>query len=333
MRGMDGVARQPPVAALALALGLLACSTTAEDPATGLAATKAGTTAEAGDPTVDAVDPAVAPQDTTLDVRVLGSNYDRGSTAQLLLDGIPTPQVVTNSTRYRNPGELIANVTIAPDAVLAAYDVLVTTSRGKKGIGIEKFTVTVKNGQPWDCGATPLRIAFRDAVGDALRSDGAGPYVSGTDGSVHLNSATGRLMLWTRQDETPPPRPVLVTTTAFDGSTTDRIFTNGHTSESGTDVGCGFKDIANGATESAVFEAELNVLDRDPYEVLRYGKDCAGNPVPATRVDITRSADGLSWTVTGTTGRHCKALGKKSIVTQIGTAGAFEMTLTALSPP
>jgi hypothetical protein len=93
------------------------------------------------DPQVTATDPPGAPQDTTLDVEVSGSGFDDGSTVALTLGGVPTDKVRTNSTRYRNPKTLIANVTIAPDADLDLYDVEVTTASRKKGIGTEMFEV------------------------------------------------------------------------------------------------------------------------------------------------------------------------------------------------
>ncbi len=94
-----------------------------------------------GDPTVDDTDPASASQSTTLDVRVLGSNYDAGSQVAFLLDGVATGRVTTNSTTFVSDKELVANVTIAADAEPDLYDVQVTTAKGKKGIGIELFEV------------------------------------------------------------------------------------------------------------------------------------------------------------------------------------------------
>jgi hypothetical protein len=90
---------------------------------------------------VTGTDPTGAPQDTTLDVEVSGSGFDDGSTVELTLNGLPTDEIRTNSTRYRNSKTLIANITIAADAQIDFYDVEVTTLRGKKGIGTEMFEV------------------------------------------------------------------------------------------------------------------------------------------------------------------------------------------------
>ncbi len=94
-----------------------------------------------GGPSVNATDPNTAPQETTLDVRVLGSGFDNGSRVTFLKGGLASPRFTTNSTRFVSSTELVANVTIAVDADTGAYDVQVETSRGKKGIGTELFSV------------------------------------------------------------------------------------------------------------------------------------------------------------------------------------------------
>jgi hypothetical protein len=127
-------------------------------------------------------------------------------------------------------------------------------------------------------------------------------------------------MLWTAQDAG-TPRVVNVTTTAFSGGTTDRVYTNNH------EAGCGFKAMANGATGYAVFEVELG---DDATGIVRYGKTCGGTVLaPASRTVTTRSSDGLTWTVTGTTGVHCRKIGKNRTLTEVGTAGPFSATLVA----
>ena len=86
--------------------------------------------------------PNTAPQDTTLDVQVSGSGFDRGSRVDMALDGVVTPRVKTNSTRFVNKSTLVANITIAVDAEPDLYDVQVTTTKGKRGIGIELFEIS-----------------------------------------------------------------------------------------------------------------------------------------------------------------------------------------------
>ena len=87
--------------------------------------------------------PQEAGRDTTLDVQILGSGFDRGSSALFLLHGTSDARVRVNATSYVKSTQLVANVTIAADAVADLYDVLVQTGGGKKGIGTEMFAVTL----------------------------------------------------------------------------------------------------------------------------------------------------------------------------------------------
>jgi uncharacterized membrane protein len=57
--------------------------------------------------------------------------------------GVIDPKLQVNSTTYLSTTELVANVSIAVDAAPVSYDVVVTSSRGKKGIGTERFAVVV----------------------------------------------------------------------------------------------------------------------------------------------------------------------------------------------
>jgi hypothetical protein len=90
---------------------------------------------------VKSATPAQAPLDTTLDVQVSGTGFEPGSRADWLLGGSSDPRVRTNSTRFVSSTALVANITISSDAVASKYDIAVTTTSGKKGIGTELFTV------------------------------------------------------------------------------------------------------------------------------------------------------------------------------------------------
>jgi hypothetical protein len=92
-------------------------------------------------PTVSSVVPDNSRRGVTLDITINGSGFDRGSVARLERDGVPADGITTNSTRFVTPLKLIANVTVAVDADPALYDVAVTTSNGRKGVGIELFEV------------------------------------------------------------------------------------------------------------------------------------------------------------------------------------------------
>jgi hypothetical protein len=92
-------------------------------------------------PTVKSTDPSRSEPGVTLNVRVLGNGYSTGSRVDFGIAGIPSPKITTNSTTFVSSTELVANITIAADADLDSYDVIVITSEGKKGIGTEIFLV------------------------------------------------------------------------------------------------------------------------------------------------------------------------------------------------
>jgi uncharacterized membrane protein len=130
-----------------------------------------------GDPTVASADPAAAPQDTTLDVHVLGSNYDQGSRVDFSRGGVVDPKLRVNSTTFTSSRELVANVTVAPDAATVSYDIVVTISSGKKGIGTEKFAVLV----PGEMLSSPSGQSWATSVSENGLVSG---YVMGICGTV-----------------------------------------------------------------------------------------------------------------------------------------------------
>ena len=156
-------------------LSILLLSSCASDTATapltqGPAFAKGG----GSGPTVRAADPDTGVRNTTIDVRVLGSGFDNGSKATWALAGDTanaTTRITTNSTRFMKSGELVANITIAADAPLALFDIVVVTTGGKKGIGIEQFTVKATD---------QYTAVFDDAGGNLLRSDNGTAYEDGS---------------------------------------------------------------------------------------------------------------------------------------------------------
>ncbi len=95
-----------------------------------------------GGPGVTAASPAAAPPDVTLDVQVFGSGFDQGSNAVWIRSDPDSASLVqVNSTAYVSKSELRANITVPAGHVDADYDIEVTTSRGKKGLGAELFSV------------------------------------------------------------------------------------------------------------------------------------------------------------------------------------------------
>lgn len=125
-------------------LGMTGCQdATSTDPTvTGIALAKGGGGGKG--PKVESTDPTQASQDTTLDVRVFGSSFDNGSSVTLTIDGTPSGLVRTNSTTFMSDTELIANITIDLTAIDDLYDVEVVSSRGRKGIGADLFSVKKK---------------------------------------------------------------------------------------------------------------------------------------------------------------------------------------------
>ena len=141
------------------------------------------------DLTVNDTDPESAPQDTTLDVRVFGTGFDSGSKVSFLLDGQTVKEVKTNSTTFVHGEELISNITITADAVPELYDVQVTTSKGKKGVGIELFEVVGPT--------TDLASATQDS-GPGLYEDGNGFYIGAFSTNTKSSTSTGNASYNTR---------------------------------------------------------------------------------------------------------------------------------------
>jgi uncharacterized membrane protein len=124
-------------------------------------------------PKVDAADPPSAPQDTTLDVRVLGSGFDNGAAVTFTIEGTPQPELRTNATTFVNDDELVANVTIDVDAPIDLYDVEVVSRSGKKGTGADLFRVRIK-GERFNYTITDL------GAGSAMDINDAGLIVGGS---------------------------------------------------------------------------------------------------------------------------------------------------------
>src|SRR5699024_1270286 len=78
-------------------------------------------------PTVSSTLPKSGDKGQTLDVHVYGSGFAAGATATWALHGVADPsKVKTNSTTVVSSTELVANITIAPDATIDYWDVQVT---------------------------------------------------------------------------------------------------------------------------------------------------------------------------------------------------------------
>jgi hypothetical protein len=176
----------------------------------------------AAGPSVAAASPASGHQGAvTLDVNISGSGFDNGSQASWQLAGAPYQKIIVNNTRFNSTTSLTANITIAADAATTTYDIAVTTSTGKKGIGAELFTVTYAilltgvsegraisdagvvagangtNAVAWSASTGAVFIAPNSIVFDIDRN---GRTIGGKDAAgqpVIWNSLTGAAGTWT----------------------------------------------------------------------------------------------------------------------------------------
>jgi hypothetical protein len=178
---------------------------------------------------------------------------------------------------------------------------------------------------PPNCGGQVnlvITMAEDQSGTQAIRGDASPVYAEGVAGvGAHTSAANGNLIL-TLQNA--PTRRYAWTASSASGLSDDRLYTNSHTNPGGNNS-CGLAGMANGSTGSSVFEAEL-LAGASNIDVIRYGKTCSGAADAATRVTTTRSADGNTWTISGSSGRYCTKLSSNKLQ-QSGTTGAFSMTL------
>jgi len=98
-------------------------------------------------PTVASVDPSVGTPGQRLTVRVLGSGFDPSAVASWERGGAADPRIVVHSTTYVSASEVLADLSIAPEAIISRYNVGVANTSGairKKGTGIEVFLLTAR---------------------------------------------------------------------------------------------------------------------------------------------------------------------------------------------
>src|SRR5438874_4882151 len=123
---------------------------------------------------VDSATPNAAPQGTvTLDVAITGNGFKKGATAQWFITGTTNPGGVTvNSTAFKGSTQLTANITVASDAVINGFDIVVRNADGRTGKGTDRFAVTQK-GTPVGCSTTGTPRGFSlVTVLNPVQSDG-----------------------------------------------------------------------------------------------------------------------------------------------------------------
>ena len=95
-------------------------------------------------PTVISANPSTAPQDTAVDVTISGTGFTIGAKAEWSLNG-NSSHVTVKSTKVVSSTQLVSRVLIPLTAPVGSYDIVVTLSDGKKGVGAEKFAITEKD--------------------------------------------------------------------------------------------------------------------------------------------------------------------------------------------
>jgi hypothetical protein len=140
---------------------------------------------------ITSTNPAAAPQgSTTLDVTISGSGFKRGAIAAWYVTGTTNPGGVTvNSTKFNGSSSLTANITIATNATLSSFDVLVTNTDGRTGKGTDMFTVTQK-GTPLGCYTTGTPSgATLVTVLNPVDPNGSGALLYDVYGTTRLGDA------------------------------------------------------------------------------------------------------------------------------------------------
>jgi hypothetical protein len=132
---------------------------------------------------VNSADPPAAEQGTVnLDVVIGGKNFKKGAVARFLVTGTEDPGGITvNSTTFKGPTQLIANITIADTATIDKFDIEVQNTSGRRGKGIELFSVKEKGSGAPEPTEGPIRFTLADPVvrgqgPERIASDGLGPY-------------------------------------------------------------------------------------------------------------------------------------------------------------
>ena len=117
--------------------------------------------------------------ETNLEVTVTGSGFVDGSVPAWERGGVADPKVQVVSTRVVSSTQLVATISIAPDATVDLYDVSVTNPDKKKGIGYLLFEVT----QATAISGTEIAYGVNDAGEITGRV--------GVPGVFYYNPATG----------------------------------------------------------------------------------------------------------------------------------------------
>jgi hypothetical protein len=154
---------------------------------------------------VNSTNPNAAPQGTTnLNVTVSGSGFKKGANAKWFVSGTTNPGGVTvNSTTFNSSSQLTANITISTTAVTSGFDVVVTNTDGRTGVGRDAFTVTQSFGYSVTsnvldtlnavtpvCANPPCETLLHS---DSALSGGSNAYSTTKNGSSSIGSSVGNI--------------------------------------------------------------------------------------------------------------------------------------------
>jgi probable HAF family extracellular repeat protein len=255
------LSRAAGAALIALATFTVSCREGDEPTAPQVQAATGGATT-----TVTSVVPDSAKRGLNLDITVHGSGFDQGSVVGLERQGVPAAGITTNATTFITPGKLIANITIAADADTGKYDVAVTTSSGRKGVGIELFAVLY---ELVDVGVIAGNWSTAVAINDLGQVVGAS-CIEDCHGTMDPPSPT-HAFFWTESGgiEDLGALPGYSRSTAYDINNLGQVL---------GDVGCWMSDAGCGGTASG--EVVLWQKAGDQWTVARLGI-----PLPAPGID------------------------------------------------
>lgn len=192
------------------------CTSTTDLPAGGTEV-QASAAKGGGGPSVSQATPAWGHQgDVNEQVTITGTGFADGAVASWERGGVTDPKIVVTSTQYVSSTQLIATISIQPDAVIDFYDVAVTNPGRKKGIGYALFEVT--QAQLFE-GASLLRganeagqiVGYLEAGGAFVWSQSTGieslpdggPWGISEDGTIvvggtGISASVGDTRIWTR---------------------------------------------------------------------------------------------------------------------------------------
>ena len=125
---------------------------------------------------VNSANPSAAPQGTTnLNVIIAGNGFKKGATAKWFVTGTTNPGGVTvNSTSFQSTTQLTANITVASDAVISGFDIVVTVAT-RTGKGTDLFAVQASNSNTCTVQPLPSGISWVGSL-NYVTANGAAAY-------------------------------------------------------------------------------------------------------------------------------------------------------------